>query len=205
MKYMDELIEQLKDKKSSKRRAAAKKLRKKGDPSSGPALLEAFEKEIKDRRTWETQYQIIMAIGECDFKDGLEPLKRYASTELEATMVYVALGDAIVRLSIKSEEDVSPIYEIMKSNNLMLIDGAFRAMAMLRMIPKKEDISKIIGYVSKLDKEHFLRFWVVAASPGWKNEEVSIFIGDCEKAGRADLVLAAELAKKGKYKKWAPL
>ncbi len=152
---MIELFEQLKDRKSAKRRSAAKKLRKMADPSAEEALLEAFENEIKDPRTWETQYQIIMALGECGIKRALNGLEEYASTDIEATMVYVALGDAIVRLSVKSNTDVLPIYSIIKSNNLMLIDGAFRAMAMLRMVPNENDISNIIEYASKFDKEHF--------------------------------------------------
>jgi len=202
---MIELFEQLKDRKSAKRRSAAKKLRKMADPSAEEALLEAFKNEIKDPRTWETQYQIIMALGECGIKSALNALEEYASTDIEATMVYVALGDAIVRLSIKSNTDVSPIYSIIKSNNLMLLDGAFRAMAMLQMVPNENDISKIIEYASKLDKEHFLRFWVVAATPGWKCKKAINFIKECGDVEREDVKLAASLAAQGKYKKWSPL
>ena len=48
---MDEFVKQLKDKKSAKRRAAAKKLRKLGHRAAGPYLLEALQNELKDVRT----------------------------------------------------------------------------------------------------------------------------------------------------------
>jgi hypothetical protein len=56
------LMSQLQSPHSPKRRSAAKKLRKLGDPVAGPALLEALKHELPDPRTWETQYQMIMAL-----------------------------------------------------------------------------------------------------------------------------------------------
>lgn len=72
---MDELLEQLNDKKSAKRRSEAKKLRKLGNVDAGPYLLEALQEEFKDVRTWETQYQMIMAIGEWEYKKALPFIK----------------------------------------------------------------------------------------------------------------------------------
>ncbi|WP_305815346.1 HEAT repeat domain-containing protein [Photobacterium leiognathi] len=66
------LIEQLNNKASAKRRSAAKKLRKLKNKDAGPALLEALKNELKDKRTWETQYQMIMALGESGHTDGLD-------------------------------------------------------------------------------------------------------------------------------------
>ena len=66
------LIEQLQHKSSAKRRAAAKKLRKLKAKEAGPALLAALKNELKDKRTWETQYQMIMALGESGYTESLE-------------------------------------------------------------------------------------------------------------------------------------
>ena len=55
----------------------------------------------------------------------------------------------------------------MGTGNPMLIDGAFRAVAMLRLRPDAEAIGQIVSYVSALPAEHHLRFWVAAAAPGW--------------------------------------
>ena len=66
-----EIIEGLKNSKSSIRRSAAKKIRKIKDPIYCPLLLDALSTEIH-KNTWETQYQIIMAIGETKCHNALE-------------------------------------------------------------------------------------------------------------------------------------
>ena len=94
---LDDLAAQLVDKRSAKRRAAAKKLRKRRDPAAGPALTAALDAEIADKRTWETQYQMIMALAESGVHDVLPLLREVAAMDLEP-MVLIAVGDALVRL-----------------------------------------------------------------------------------------------------------
>jgi HEAT repeat protein len=84
---------------SAKRRSGAKRLRKLGDPRACPPLLEALNNEVRDPRTWETQYQMAMAIGECNCRDALPYLHELALQRFEATMVDKAIGGATVRLS----------------------------------------------------------------------------------------------------------
>lgn len=139
---MNEIMEQLRDKKSQKRRSAAKKLRKLKDINAGPYLLAALENELNDERTWETQYQMIMAIGECDYKPALPFLNGLVKQDNKATMLYVAIGDAIVRLSTENERDTATIFKLIDIGNEALIEGAFRAMAMLKMIPGDSEIEK---------------------------------------------------------------
>ena len=92
------LIDQLNDKASAKRRSAAKALRRMRAAEAGPALLAALEKEMADRRTWETQYQMAMALGACRHIEALPLLQRIATMDLDATMVLAGTGDAITRL-----------------------------------------------------------------------------------------------------------
>jgi HEAT repeat protein len=75
---LNEIVAQLGDKKSAKRRSAAKKLRKLNYVDVGSSILSALEAELKDVRTWETQYQMIMAIGECGYKPALPFLNELA-------------------------------------------------------------------------------------------------------------------------------
>ncbi len=91
-------VEQLRDRASAKRRSAAKTLRKAGRVEAGPALIAALDNEIRDPRTWETQYQMAMALGECRVTDALPLLHDIAARDLEATMVLVGIGDAVTRL-----------------------------------------------------------------------------------------------------------
>jgi hypothetical protein len=87
----------------------------------------------------------------------------------------------------------------------MLIDGALRAMAMLRLIPKEDDISRILGYARTLSVNDGNRFWIVAASPGWPPKTIEGFLEDTTKSSRPDFQEAVLLAKSAKYKSWNPL
>jgi len=171
-------IELLEHTRSPKRRAAAKRLRKLGDVSAGPALLSALHKEIEDPRTWETQYQLVMAIGECRYQEALQFLTEFAAKPLDATMIYVGLGDALIRLRVQSLEDGTPILDLMNSDNRMLVDGVFRAMAMLRMLPSSEQVEQILRVVSAKPIDDPTRIWPLAAAPGWSGDKVQQFIDE---------------------------
>jgi HEAT repeat protein len=134
MSEVEAIIGQLRNPHSPKRRAAAKKLRKIGDPAAGHALLEALQRELPDPRTWETQYQMIMALGHCGYREACPLLQMLAYEKFEATMVLVAVGDAFVRLRRNSDTDPTPLFEMFAvKNDESLLDGALRAMAMLHM------------------------------------------------------------------------
>ncbi len=203
---IQDTILQLVSSQSPKRRSAAKKLRRLGVIEAGPALLAALEKEVKDPRTWETQYQLIMALGECNYVAALSVLERLAETEIEATMVYVGLGDAIVRLSRSNQNDAMPILKIVNhSKNTMLIDGALRAMAMLRMVPVPEMVRQVLAFVKPLGSTDPLRFWVAAAAPGWKHPDLEAFLASCASSSRQDIAEAGKCEQLKKYQKWSPL
>ena len=198
-------IQLLEDSRSPKRRSAAKRLRKLGDIAAGPALLKRLKTEVLDPRTWETQYQLIMAIGECLYLDALPFLDDLSKVKLEAAMIYVGIGDALVRLKSDGGRDIAPVISLMQSNNDMLIDGAFRAMAMLKMVPSDEAVIAILGFVSKFDINHGIRFWPLAASAGWDGDHVLKYISECSHSHREDLQRAAKFASDGKYYNWRPL
>jgi len=202
---LNEIIAQLGDKKSPKRRSAAKKLRKLKDVEAGPSILAALEAELKDIRTWETQYQMIMAIGECGYKPALPFLNILAKQNFESTMVYIAIGDAIVRLSIENKRDATPIFKLISTGNDSLIDGALRAMAMLRMVPSESQIENIIDYVAARESNLGVHIWVLAAAPGWSGSKLKEYLDYCSGSPQIELTSAVELARKNQYKKWSPL
>ncbi len=202
---LDPLLQDLRAATSAKRRSAAKKLRKLGLPEAGPALLEALRAEVRDPRTWETQYQMVMALGECGHGESLPFLRELSKVPRQATMVNVALGDAIVRLARTGSRDAGPILEIMKAGDDMLADGAFRAMAMLRMVPEPKDVSLILMHVGGRSLEDGLRVWVAAAAAGWSGAESRTFLEQCARSPRQDLQRAARASLDGKYERWSPL
>jgi hypothetical protein len=73
------------------------------------------------------------------------------------------------------------------------------------MVPGDEAIETIVDFVSARGREDALRFWVVAAAPGWKGRKVEAFLRDCMSSARVDICTAASDALDGRYQKWRPL
>jgi len=198
-------LELLTHKSSAKRRSAAKTLRKLARPETGGFLLDAFQKEIIDARTWETQYQIIMALAATQHTPALPYLRAFANHRLESTMLYIALGDAIVRLARVHDQDPTPVLQLLDSNNRNLIDGAFRAVAMLRLSLDQSAVDRIIEFASSLQKNDALRFWPAAAAASWQGANVKYFLLDCLQSSRDDVRQAANSSLVGQYQRWNPL
>jgi hypothetical protein len=196
-------ISQLSHKVSAQRRSAAKQLRKLKDKNAGPALAEALAREVQDRRTWETQYQMIMALGESDYRPALPLLEQLRALDLEP-MVRVALGDAWVRLARTPDGGAAPVLDILKEGDIHLAEGALRAVAMLRLALTSEAVERILDYASRPENAK-VRFWVAAAAPGWSGPVVDSFLRSCTHDTLADTRRAAEAALRREYLRWNPL
>jgi hypothetical protein len=202
-------IEQLSHARSPKRCAAAKRLRKLGDVAAGPALLAALKEELKDHRTWETQYQMIMAIGHCNYKDALPYIKSLISRKIGG-MVDVAIGDTTFRLSRAHEGDAEAAIALMAHGNRSLAEGAMQAIAMLRLIPDDATMRHLVnhGLVLELDEDEWTIIWLLRAVPGWPEEIVKPLLdkwGAIPFQKQQQIHGAVELARKRKYDKWSPL
>jgi len=199
------LIAQLRDNASAKRRSAAKRLRKIGLSSACPALLDALQQELRDERTWETQYQMVMALGASGCTAALPLLRELALQHMKATIVLVAVGDAIVRLARRFEHDPDPVLEMLGvDNDPSLADGALRAVAMLQLRFHSEVVERLLDHVIGLKDEGWF-FWAAAACPGWSGVKVDAFLRMCLSSSRSDVQKAAVAALSGKYLKWNPL
>jgi PBS lyase HEAT-like repeat len=201
---------------SAKRRSGAKQLRKLGDPRAGAALLEALQKEVKDARTWETQYQMVMALGECDAKAALPYLRELAAQHFESTAVFLALGDALLRLSRTNPNDADIVLQFIDDGNPDLICGSLQAVAMLRMVPSPTIIAKIIEYslaaytrtAPDRGGGDWSIIWALRAAPGWQGPEVDQFLQTCAEIPfqkQQQIHSATQLALAKKYDKWSPL
>jgi len=212
MDKLEEALELLTDSKSKKRESGAKRLRKLEAIESGSFLLETLEKEMKNARTWSVQYHLILALGHSKYEKALPFLKDIASAKFEATILYSSLGDSIFRLSIISESIEDTLKTIYSYNNFEITEGAFKALALLKLIPSDDVIKEIIKIASDPeganivqgypDDETGLRKWVASASAGWKAELKTDFLNDCEDIKDDHLAMAVESARKGKYINW---
>lgn len=198
---INELIEMLRDPRTARRRRAAKKLRTAGQPSAARALSEALREEVKDRRTWETQYQMLMALGACGTSDDeLCVVESLFAMDLEP-MVHLAAGDAAVRLH--ADVDAAVLVAI-NSESLARAEGAIRALAMTRAVPSYAVVRSVIAYATA-PNHHQVRFWVAAAAAGWPAELVKAFLDSCLADVSSDTKRAAEASLGGRYLRWNPL
>lgn len=197
------LIADLQHPRSTKRRAAAKALRRKPDPSAAQSLVGALEAEIGDARTWETQYQMIMALAACGSETMATPLLARILTRPLEPMVWLAAGDALVRLS--SDIDGAALAAI-ASGSLPRIEGAARAIAMMHATPGTAAIHTLLDVASP-SAHGSIRFWVAAAAASWTEEDPNVrtFLMSCLGDPSAETRRAAQASLDGNYLKWNPL
>lgn len=201
---LDEAVAQLGHRLSPKRRSAATRLRRLADPAAGPPLLAALRREVHDTRTWETQYQMVMALGACGHRPALDLLRELAQRPFEATMVYVALGDAVLRLSTP-EDTARSLRWCLEAGVPMLADGALCAVAMQRLPLDTDTIHHVLDFLGPLDPHDGLRFWAAAAAAGWTGPRVTEFLRECAAGPRSDVAEAATSSLQGRYRTYSPL
>ena len=81
---LSELLAGLNDKSSARRRSAARKIGKGRNPAAGEALHAAFLKEQRDSRTWETQVEMIEALGLLGHKEAFASMKAIITANFSA-------------------------------------------------------------------------------------------------------------------------
>lgn len=207
-----EAVELLGNSKALKRELGAKRLRKLGLAESGEAVFNALQKEVKDKRTWSTQYHLIIALGVIKHYSALPFLWEFAHRDFDATILYMALGDAIMRLSLLEKPLKDAWNEILQTQNPKIVYGALRAIALLKLVPDDSIVQDIIDVARKPEfvdgvrgypgDQSGLRYWVAIASAGWKPLLVREFLLESQLINDTSLKYATENALKGKYARW---
>lgn len=200
-----EAVDLLDHKASAKRRQGAKRLRALADPATAPAVRAALEREVRDSRTWETQYQMIMALAMTGTRSDARLLRDLAVQPRRATMVNAALGDAVVRLDRAFEHDVTPVLWCLDQPVTGLDDGALRAVAMLRLRFAPEVTATVLDRLETEPADSYLRFYSAVAAAGWQGERVDAFLRGCEASPREDIARAARESLAGRYIKFGVL
>ncbi|MEV6139402.1 hypothetical protein AB0L63_25790 [Nocardia sp. NPDC051990] len=198
----NEALTLLTDSLSARRRRGAKRLRALADPTTAAQVRTALEREVLDKRTWETQYQLIMALGMTGSRGDVELLKRLALQPRSATSVNVALGDAIVRLGREVDNDPAPAVWCLQQDVELLADGALRAVAMLRLNFPDTAVDDVLDYAEAnfRDLNHkYLPYWPAVAAAGWSGSRVRAFLLRCSQDDRQIIAKAATDALNGRY------
>ncbi|MGW0993885.1 HEAT repeat domain-containing protein [Streptomyces sp. NPDC002523] len=185
------LLEQLSDRHSPRRRAAAKRLGRTGDPAAGPALLGALRDEVADARTWETQYEMALALGLCGHREALPFLRELAGRPFAATAVSVAVGESVVRLA---DDPARAVVWCLGQGPEMLADGALRGMARLGLVPDEPVRDAILDFVERTPGEHHLRYWPAVAAARWPGRRARSYLKKCAPGPREDVAEAARVS-----------
>lgn len=196
---LDDAIGQLHHRSSTERRSAAKRLRVLCNSAAGPALLDALREEVTDSRTWETQYQMIMALGTCEHAPAVVLLEELAREQKGYEMVGVAIGDALTRIEWATSKTLAVVDRSMTDAAPGVIDGSFRAMAMLQLNPVGDLPERIIAYVTSRPLNDGLRYWVAAAAATWQSPAVEAFLQSCLTSSRSELANIAATSLSGTH------
>jgi len=168
----DELILLLRNHSFSRRRDAVIRIRKSKDRSLGIPLFDAFKREPKSQSNWENQYHMIMALSEMEYRPAFPYLRELSREKFEATILYTALGEALIRLGRLYDNDPTPLYEILGRDNFILLDGAFRGVTRFNICFERRVIRDIIDFARTLrdpGAETFERYASGGADPEWQS------------------------------------
>jgi hypothetical protein len=142
-------------------------------------------------RTWETQVEMIRALGKIGYKPilaDLEELLEKQNTNSVNVITHAAI--AYVRIKRTNPNDALPVIELLHTNNWDVAGGALYALCFDDMIPLDEQIKQILDWVKGKEKELDERFAkgaidrrliLLSAASHWdrKNPVVDSFIEDC--------------------------
>ena len=196
------IIEDLSDSKSAKRRSAAKKVGKLGLIEAGDSLFSAWKKEQQDQRTWETQGEMINALGKLGYKKAQDEIYRICKENVEHDMVTIMSARAYVRLTRNSIEDSEPVLDLLSFAKFSVATGVFDALGFDRMVFDEDEISSILKYAIEFSYEKGFgdpRRGLIVAAAGWRGSEVSKFLESCLSSSYKVISEAAEKSLRGEY------
>jgi hypothetical protein len=198
--------------KSADRRKAAKEIGKQMMVELGDAVFEAYCKEKKDIRTWETKVEMIISFGLINYKNAISEIEIIIDQNNPHDMITYAAAQSYVRLKRQSLSDAQPVIELLKDGGLSVISGALVPLGHDHMIPSKVEILQLIElgwdlykHKDRIGYEYGYadpRYGLIIACAGWDKQLVMPFLKHClETLGKSGyLTNVIENAMKGKYK-----
>lgn len=196
---------ELTDTKSPVRRRAAKKIGKHHLVSLGDELFAAYLNERKDKRTWETQVEMIKALGKLEYADALPYLSEIIAKNERLDTITYAAGLAFVRISRQDKNDIKPILRLMEKGDHCVMNGAMASLAYDKVIPAKEDQKILIDLMDRIPVGRLYeqgcgdaREYLLSAMSKWDKSIVKEYILTYLDHENQNLRVCAEEALKGK-------
>jgi hypothetical protein len=185
----DEILEKLNSKKSADRRRGAKEIGKVKIVQLGEELYQKYLIEKLDKRTWETQCEMIKALGSIDFKKAINEIEQIVRTNIPHDMITIVSATSFVQLKRKTIYDGSPVLELLEFGSVSVIHGALLALAIDQMKPEENEIRKILSICTDINKhkdrighEFGLmdsRQYLAIACANWDKELIKNFLTHC--------------------------
>jgi hypothetical protein len=113
------------------------------------SLFEAYKIEVNDSRTWETQNEMIKALGRVSNLDSLPYTEKIVNENLEHDTITNYATTAYLRLKSKTIPDIIPVViELLNNGKYSVIDGCLRALIYDDIVLTKDDLEKIIKIIN---------------------------------------------------------
>ena len=148
----EEITAKLESKISADRRRAAKEIGKLKLSAFGDDLYKAYLNETKDKRTWETQCLMILALGQIDYKNALKEFDSILLVNKPHDMITYAAAESYVRLKRKSLNDALPVIELLEFGGLSTVSGCLNPLGYDKMLPDENQIKELIKLTWDLHK-----------------------------------------------------
>ena len=190
MHSSEEIITLLNDSSTLNRRKAAKIIFKEKTSDVGQILLDALVKELKNENSkqWETQVEMIKAIGKIRFTPALPVITDICRKNKDHDAITIVSAAAYVRLKRESLSDISPVLELLALNGFSVSTGALTALGIDQMMPDENGIKQLISICFDLGKGVHPglgdpRSGLIAACANWNKSLTNDFLLHCVNTG----------------------
>lgn len=204
MSKINEIKEQLSSSKVADRKKGAKIIGKEFLTELGDDLWAAYLKQTTVANSWEAQIMMINSLGLIRYQRAKESLYQICLDNMEHDMITSYAAMAYTRIMRTSDNDVSPVFDLFKFGGFSVINGALRGISADRLMPKEEEINRLISLTENFPQKHEvglgdLRLGLACACAGWDKNLVSGFLERCLTGPDKQLGYVAEKALKKKY------
>jgi len=200
-----QIEQELQNNQSAKRRSSAKKIGKNELTQLGDQLYNAYKKECEDKRTWETQTEMILALGRIGYKNALQDLEQIIKKNEPHDMITIAAARSYVRLKRANLNDAKPVIELMQEGNLSVLNGALGVLTYDDMKPSEDEIKKIIALLDTKQESDISirglsdpRSFLISAMSKWDKKLCSEYLNRFVNSDNSRLKTIAESAINGK-------
>lgn len=201
-----EYLQALESGSSPKIQKAAKAISKKSLSGYCAHLTAALKEQIKNPKSWETQCELIKAIGKTGCVEVLPLLKDLINKDYESTILYSELAFSILLIENISESNIDFLFQSLEKRNVSQIAGACAALLYRKIIPTEEEISQIVSEIVTYteDEGHIItpRGYIAAIAYLWPASTVKDFLESCKKSSSRVISQIAEDSLHGKKSKF---